>query len=59
MQEFPLMGVSGLRITLGQIQHFFGHYKDLEPGKWVQVGDWMDAEAAKGLIGEAIERAKS
>jgi len=47
------------RITLDQIQHFFGHYKDLEPGKWVQIGDWMDAEAARGLIGEAIERARS
>ena len=47
------------RITLDQIQHFFGHYKDLEPGKWVQIGDWMDAEAARGLIGEAIERAGS
>ena len=45
------------RITLDQIQHFFGHYKDLEPGKWVQIGDWMDAEAARGLIVEAIERA--
>ena len=47
------------RITLDQIQHFFGHYKDLEPGKWVQIGDWMDAEAARGLIRQAIERAKS
>ena len=47
------------RITLDQIQHFFGHYKDLEPGKWVQIGDWMDVEAARGLIGEAIERAKA
>ena len=47
------------RITLDQIQHFFGHYKDLEPGKWVQIGDWMDAEAARGLIRNAIERAKS
>ena len=47
------------RITLDQIQHFFGHYKDLEPGKWVQIGDWMDAEVARGLIGEAIERAGS
>ena len=28
-------------------------------GKWVQIGNWMDAEAAKGLIGEAIERARS
>jgi len=45
-------------ITLQQIQHFFEHYKDLEPGKWVKIGDWMDASAARRLITEAIERAK-
>ena len=46
-------------ITLQQIQHFFEHYKDLEPGKWVKIGDWMDADNAKRLIVEAIERAKA
>ena len=45
-------------ITLQQIQHFFEHYKDLEPGKWVKIGDWMDADTAKQMIVEAIERAK-
>lgn len=44
-------------ITLQQIQHFFDHYKDLEPGKWVQIGDWMDSSAAQGLISDAIARA--
>jgi inorganic pyrophosphatase len=44
-------------ITLHQIEHFFEHYKDLEPGKWVRVGDWHDAETARRLITEAIERA--
>lgn len=44
-------------ITLEQIQHFFEHYKDLEPGKWVKIGDWQDADQAKKLISEAIERA--
>ena len=29
-------------ITLDQIQHFFVHYKDLEPGKWVKVAGWGD-----------------
>jgi inorganic pyrophosphatase len=24
------------QIALEQIQHFFAHYKDLEPGKWVR-----------------------
>jgi inorganic pyrophosphatase len=44
-------------ITLQQIKHFFEHYKDLEPGKWVKIGDWLGAEDAKRLIVEAIERA--
>lgn len=44
-------------ITLQQIQHFFEHYKDLEPGKWVKIGDWMGAADARRLITEAIERA--
>ena len=45
-------------ITLQQIEHFFEHYKDLEPGKWVKIGDWQGADDAKRLIVEAIERAK-
>ncbi len=45
-------------ITLEQIQHFFEHYKDLEPGKWVKVLGWGDASEAQRLIVEAIERAK-
>ena len=46
-------------ITLEQIKHFFEHYKDLEPGKWVRIGDWLDASEARRLIVEAIERAKT
>jgi len=45
-------------ITLQQIEHFFEHYKDLEPGKWVKIGDWHDKDMAKTLILEAIERAR-
>ena len=45
-------------ITLQQIEHFFEHYKDLEPGKWVKIGDWHGADDAQRLISEAIERAK-
>jgi inorganic pyrophosphatase len=45
-------------ITLQQIQHFFEHYKDLEPGKWVKVLRWGGAELAHQLITEAIARAK-
>jgi inorganic pyrophosphatase len=45
------------RITLEQVQHFFEHYKDLEPGKWVKMQGWGDAAEAKRLINEAIARA--
>lgn len=46
-------------ITLQQIEHFFEHYKDLEPGKWVRIGDWQNAHTARRYISEAIERAKT
>ncbi len=45
-------------ITIKQIEHFFQHYKDLEPGKWVKIVRWGGAEDAHRLILEAIERAK-
>jgi inorganic pyrophosphatase len=45
-------------ITLHQIQHFFEHYKDLEPNKWVKVLRWGNTEEAHRLIAEGIERAK-
>ena len=46
-------------ITMAQIEHFFEHYKDLEPGTWVKIGDWHGVDDAKQLIVEAIERAKA
>ena len=46
-------------ITLAQIQHFFAHYKDLEPGKWVKVIGWGDADEARRMIADAITRAKT
>ena len=45
-------------IALQQMQHFFEHYKDLEPGKWVKVLGWGDAAEAKRMIADAIERAR-
>jgi inorganic pyrophosphatase len=45
------------QITLDQIQHFFEHYKDLEPGKWVKLTGWGDAAKARQLITEAMDRA--
>jgi inorganic pyrophosphatase len=44
-------------ITLQQVEHFFEHYKDLEPGKWVRLGGWQDADTARQMIIDAIERA--
>ena len=39
-----------------QIQHFFEHYKDLEPGKWVKVLGWGGPEDAESEIMSGIER---
>ena len=47
------------QITLDQIRHFFEHYKDLEPGKWVKILGWGDAATARRYILESIERAKA
>jgi inorganic pyrophosphatase len=46
------------RNTVEQVEHFFAHYKDLEPGKWVRMEGWGDAAEAKRLIQDAIARAK-
>src|SRR5207244_6594398 len=43
-------------LTTRQIAHFFEHYKDLEPGKWVRVSSWVDAEEAKSEIMESVTR---
>jgi inorganic pyrophosphatase len=47
------------QITLDQVEHFFVHYKDLEPGKWTKVKGWGDAAQAKQMVLEGIERAKA
>ena len=39
-----------------KIRHFFEHYKELEPEKWVKVTGWKGAEEAKKRIINAIER---
>jgi inorganic pyrophosphatase len=41
---------------LDSIAHFFDHYKDLEPGKWVKIDGWVDTEEAKQEIHDSIER---
>jgi inorganic pyrophosphatase len=44
------------QIDLARITHFFEHYKDLEPNKWVKVLGWEDADVAQRLILEGIAR---
>ena len=39
-----------------QIQHFFEHYKDLEPGKWVKVLGWGGVSEATAEIEAGLER---
>ncbi len=43
-------------LLLSQIVHFFENYKDLEPGKWVKVDGWDDAESARKEILASVER---
>jgi len=42
-------------IDLDRIRHFFEHYKDLEPNKWVSVGNWRDADVAYDIMQRAID----
>ena len=44
------------QLTLSQIEHFFAHYKDLEPGKWVKVEGWGSPEEARREIAEGVTR---
>ena len=41
-------------MRLQAISHFFEHYKDLEPGKWVKVLGWEGPEAARKEIMDGI-----
>lgn len=45
-------------ILLKQISHFFEHYKDLEPGKWVKVEGWAGIDEAKAEILSGVQRHK-
>ena len=46
--------VSGWRLTM--IEHFFGHYKDLDKGKWVKIQGWAGLEEARKEIISGVER---
>jgi len=41
---------------LDQIRHFFEHYKDLEPGKWVKVEGWFGPDDARAEILAGVKR---
>ncbi len=45
-------------LLLKQMEHFFTHYKDLEPGKWVKISGWGGSDEAKQEILKSIEAAK-
>ena len=47
------------QILLDQIAHFFEHYKDLEPGKWVKIERWGEADEACRLIEQGIAAAQA
>ena len=42
-------------ILLKQIAHFFEHYKDLEPNKWVRVGSWCSVDEARAEILQGVK----
>ncbi|ADZ68871.1 inorganic diphosphatase [Polymorphum gilvum] len=46
-------------ITMSQVKHFFEHYKDLEPGKWVKILGVEGPDFARKLIVDSIERARA
>jgi inorganic pyrophosphatase len=44
---------------LEAIKHFFVHYKDLEPGKFVEAADWVGRQAAEAEVLRSLERFKT
>jgi inorganic pyrophosphatase len=43
-------------IDLQRIAHYFEHYKDLEPEKWVELKGWGEPDEAHRPILEAMGR---
>jgi inorganic pyrophosphatase len=42
--------------TKKEIEHFFEHYKDLEPGKWVKTEGWQGRAEAEAIVEDGIAR---
>lgn len=45
--------------TKNKIKHFFDHYKDLEPGKFVKTGRFLGAAEAAKILDEDMKRGES
>jgi inorganic pyrophosphatase len=43
-------------LLIQQIEHFFSHYKDLEPGRWMTLKGWGDSKCAKQEIVDSVKR---
>ena len=50
----PLLPGSAGAVAVNAIQHFFEHYKDLEPNKWVKVVGWDGPDAARKEISDGM-----
>ena len=44
------------QLLIQQIAHYFENYKALEPGKWVKVEGWDNADAARAEVISSRER---
>jgi inorganic pyrophosphatase len=44
-------------LLMKQTVHFFEHYKDLEPGKWVKVLGWGSVDEARKEITDGLANA--
>lgn len=44
------------QILIDRVGHFFAHYKDLEPNKWVKISGWGDAQEAASIIETSMGR---
>lgn len=42
--------------TKNKIKHFFDHYKDLEPGKFVKTGAFLGADEAEKILEADLKR---
>lgn len=55
-----MVGIQSLqdvpKVFLDTLVHFFEHYKDLEPNKWVKVKGWGDKAAAEKELRNGVER---